>query len=553
MGDVSQGNVPGTGLDVSPPPPGDLVPKDPALKPVIICVDDELILLESLRDELRGAFQHQYWIEITDSGESALTLIEELEAEGYEIPLVISDYIMPGMKGDELLKQVHQRLPKTLKVMLTGQATIEAVSNAIHHAQLYRYIAKPWQSEDLRLTVAEAVNSYYQDKKLAAQTQQLIALNQALEEANQTLEARVEERTQALSQALFSLQAAQESLVRSEKMAALGQLVAGIAHEINTPMGAIRASIGSLVTASERALELLPPLLRALSQQELEDFQALLEETRRQRRVLVAREERQARRALAAELAAAGVTDSEGIALRLVTMGITVGGMQFLPLVIHPLGSQILEAAQSLTVQRNSGDRIQLAIEKATKIVSALKNYARQGNDSHPVRTNLQDNIDLVLTLYHNTIKQGIEVVKQYEPVPDIWAYPDELNQVWTNLVHNSIQAMGGQGTLTLTLKPQGEGVAVSFQDTGCGIPANIQAKIFDPFFTTKPVGEGSGMGLSIVHRIIERHGGYIALTSQPGGTTFQIFLPLGTPPSQEERGRGMIKELPRGDQGYLS
>ncbi|WP_008313418.1 ATP-binding protein [Leptolyngbya sp. PCC 6406] len=502
-------------------------------KPAIICVDDELILLESLRDELRQSFNQKFLIEIVDSGEGALELVEELLEEDYEIPLVISDYIMPGMKGDELLKRIHQRLPKTLKVMLTGQATIEAVGNAIQHAKLYRYIAKPWQPEDLRLTVSEAVNSYQQDKKLAAQNQQLLSLNQALEEANRTLEQRVDERTQALSTALDSLKAAQESLVQSEKMAALGQLVAGVAHEINTPMGAIRASIGSLITASARSLEQLPNLLRSLSEDQLADFQALLALTLEQRPMLVAREERQARRTIAADLAAAGVPDSETVALRLVSMGITQGITRFIPLLSHTLSPEILAAAQALTVQRNSGERIRLAVEKATKIVSALKSYARQSNDSEPLRTNLQDNIDMVLTLYHNNLKRGVEVVKQYESVPEIWGYPDELNQVWSNLIHNGIQAMNGQGTLTITLKLEGEAVHVSFSDTGSGIPENIQARIFDPFFTTKPVGEGSGMGLSIVHRIVDRHRGTITVASQPGATTFHVLLPLQPPPSK--------------------
>ena len=106
-------------------------------KLVIICVDDELILLESIRDELRDAFGQDYLIEIAESGEMALELIHELLQEGYEIPIVISDYIMPDMKGDELLRQIHERLPNTLKVMLTGQANVEAVSNAIKYAKLY--------------------------------------------------------------------------------------------------------------------------------------------------------------------------------------------------------------------------------------------------------------------------------------------------------------------------------------------------------------------------------------------------------------------------------
>ncbi len=146
-------------------------------KQVIICVDDETTVLRSLKTELKQALGKDYLIEIAESGEYALELIEELLEDGYEIPLIISDYIMPDMKGDELLKRVHLISPKTLKVMLTGQADIEAVGNAIKYAKLYRYIAKPWQAEDLKLTVTEAIYSYLQDKKLAEKNAKLQQLN----------------------------------------------------------------------------------------------------------------------------------------------------------------------------------------------------------------------------------------------------------------------------------------------------------------------------------------------------------------------------------------
>ena len=497
-------------------------------KLVIICVDDELILLESIRDELRDAFGQDYLIEIAESGEMALELIHELLQEGYEIPIVISDYIMPDMKGDELLRQIHERLPNTLKVMLTGQANVEAVSNAIKYAKLYRYISKPWQQEDLKLTVSEAIYAYLKDKKLAEQHLELMQLNQALEESNHTLEQRVAERTQALTEALESLKSAQESLVQSEKMAALGQLVAGVAHEINTPMGAIQASIHSLILASERSLQQLPALFRSISEERLTDFHRLLSTARQQRRILVSREERQARRLLTSELEAQGIADAEALANQLVQIGVTQNTADFLALLYDPQRDQILDAVQSLIIQHNSGGRIQLAVEKAAKIVSALKSYVHSG-DSQMTRANLQESIEMVLTIYHGNLKHGIEVIKQYEPVPDILCYPDELNQVWTNLVHNALQAMQHQGTLQIRLSQRNNRILAEFTDSGCGIPKAIQSKIFDPFFTTKPVGEGSGMGLSIVRGIVERHKGQISVESHPGQTRFSVALPIIT------------------------
>jgi two-component system NtrC family sensor kinase len=132
-----------------------------------------------------------------------------------------------------------------------------------------------------------------------------------------------------------------------------------------------------------------------------------------------------------------------------------------------------------------------------------------------------------VLTLYHNKIKHGVKVVRKYDKLPLIPCYPDELNQVWTNLIHNALYAMDYKGTLTIHVSHRDGYIVVAFTDTGKGIPDDLQAKIFEPFFTTKPQGEGSGLGLDIVKKIIDKHHGRIEVESQPGNTTFQIILPI--------------------------
>ncbi|WP_293136412.1 response regulator [Okeania sp. SIO3I5] len=119
----------------------------------IICVDDEPMILDSLRIELEGNLGDNYLIEFAQSGEEALEVFMELKEDNYEIPIVIADYIMPEMKGDELLQKIHSLDPETLKIMLTGQADVTGVGNAINYANLYRYIPKPWESHDLKLTV----------------------------------------------------------------------------------------------------------------------------------------------------------------------------------------------------------------------------------------------------------------------------------------------------------------------------------------------------------------------------------------------------------------
>ena len=159
-------------------------------KPIIICVDDEQTVLDSLKIALKKATENEYLIETALGAQEALELLSELLEDEYEVVLVISDYIMPGMKGDELLKRIHVISPKTIKIMLTGQAEIEVVGNAIKYAKLYRYIAKPWQSDDLKLTVKEALRSYSQEQQLAEK-------NTKLQQLNQELETLVEQRTAA--------------------------------------------------------------------------------------------------------------------------------------------------------------------------------------------------------------------------------------------------------------------------------------------------------------------------------------------------------------------
>jgi class 3 adenylate cyclase/DNA-binding NarL/FixJ family response regulator len=148
-------------------------------QPVIICVDDEPTVLLALKRELKSALGDECMVETAEGGEDALELFDELLEDRYEILLVISDYIMPDLKGDKVLKRIHEKSPNTVKIMLTGQADLEGITNAINTANLYRYIAKPWQSHDLALTIKEAISSYYKDKQIAQQNEELKQLNQS--------------------------------------------------------------------------------------------------------------------------------------------------------------------------------------------------------------------------------------------------------------------------------------------------------------------------------------------------------------------------------------
>lgn len=150
-------------------------------KNIIVCVDDELTILSALKAELKSIFVGDFLysgfiVEVAQSGSEAIDLIDELLANQHHIPLVISDYLMPNMRGDELLKQIHAKSPESIKIMLTGHATIEGVAYAITHARLYRYISKPWQQEDFKLTVTEAICRYFQDQEIKNKNNALEAL-----------------------------------------------------------------------------------------------------------------------------------------------------------------------------------------------------------------------------------------------------------------------------------------------------------------------------------------------------------------------------------------
>jgi len=150
--------------------------------PVILCVDDEKIILDSLEEQILNRLGNDFDVELAESGEEALEIIEELDSEGRELAVVVSDQLMPGMKGDEFLIKVHQTHPQTVKILLTGQASLDAVQNAINHARLYRYVNKPWEENDLMLTIEEAARSYLQYLQLLEYNRLLRSLNKAAQE-----------------------------------------------------------------------------------------------------------------------------------------------------------------------------------------------------------------------------------------------------------------------------------------------------------------------------------------------------------------------------------
>ena len=350
---------------------------------------------------------------------------------------------------------------------------------------------------------------------------------QLLAEYNCTLEHQVTERTLELSQALENLKTAQNKLIQSEKMVALGQLVAGVAHEINTPLGVIKASSYNNIKALSEFLEQMPKLFAQLSPQEQDLFFAFLKKSIQNKSQISSKEKRKLKSNLQGQLEKQGIAKARHIVNILADIGIYQEIDPFLPLLQSADVDLILQLAYNLArLHRNTNNAI-FAIERASKVLFALKNYAYYDPTGEKRQVDITEGIETVLELHYNHYKHGIEVVRNYSSLPLVFCYPDELIQVWTNLVHNAIQAMKGRGTLEINVKQQDGQIIVSITDSGCGIPPEIKDKIFQPFFTTKPMGEGSGLGLDISRKIIDKHHGDITVESSPGCTTFQVTLPV--------------------------
>ncbi len=342
----------------------------------------------------------------------------------------------------------------------------------------------------------------------------------------------LEQKSMELAMTLTELQATQQQLILAEKMAALGKLIANIAHEVNSPLGAIRASTDNIQSALQATLRGFPVLWRRLLSQQQDDFQALLERALAARQSATSREERQLRQTLARHLNEQGVADAAILADWLVEMGIWNDVEPFLPLLKAENAKDITEMAYNLVSQQRNADNIKMAVDRAAKVVFALKTYTQHDVSGRMRQASVSSTIEAVLTLYDSKLKQGVEVSKQYEDTSPILCYADQLSQVWTHLIHNAIQAMDNKGRLDIRVATDhgelpGDSIMVAITDSGGGIPDEVKPRIFEPFFTTRPTGEGSGLGLEIVRRIVEAHRGKIAFDSTPGRTTFRVWLPV--------------------------
>ena len=366
------------------------------------------------------------------------------------------------------------------------------------------------------------------EKKVKERTAALEMANQEILGAYTLAEASREQaeaaRLQA-TQALGELQAAQAQLIQAEKMASLGLLVSNVAHEINTPIASVKSSGATIADALESTLTNLPALLDILDQPDRKLFLQLITQTRGTDALLSTRDERMLTKQVTAVLEAAGVEGAIRKARLLVKLRAYTGAIEYVPLMIRPDSDFVLNVAASVADVVSGTSNINSAVDRVSRIVYALKELAGGERASAMFESYVHQSIERAIASFGTQI-HDVDIVRNYQDMGPLRCDSDALRQVWTHLLMNALQASNYRGTVMIGLRAMGNHAEVRIADFGAGIAPEIKERIFEPFFTTRTSGEGSGMGLAIVKRIVEQHQGTIEFTSEPGvGSTFTVTL----------------------------
>jgi signal transduction histidine kinase len=442
----------------------------------------------------------------------------ELNSSGNWIPVPGTTYTLPLAEG------THQLQVRSVNAL--GQLSQTATYSVVIPPPWYRtqwfvalailgFIGIGYGAYSLRVRSIRRQNKEL-ERQVQARTEEIRQRNADLQAQKDELEAMNEQIVQQT-----------EQLIEREKMAALGQLVSSVAHEINTPLGAIKGAAVSMHENLPLALQRFPVVLSSLSEAERTLLLGLIERAIHNSAKLTTREERSLRLELEQQLEDANVPEADELAEELVRIGVVKDILIFVPLFRHPRATEILHLAFKTGSLSKNLEIILSAIAKTQKTVLALKSYSfQQSNEAQSF--DLSDNIDTILTLFSNRLKQGagVELRTEYAEGVRLQGWPDRLGQVWTNLLDNALHAImkhppadGPQLRICMTRNDQT--VRVSITDNGPGIPSEIQDKIFQQFYTTKAKGEGTGLGLYICRQIVAEHGGTLTVESQPGQTTF--------------------------------
>lgn len=404
----------------------------------ILVVDDE----EAVRRLFANCLSEHYSCATAEDSQEALI---RLASEPFA--LVISDVNMPGLSGVDLLRRIVEHFPDTAVIMVSGIDRPQRVLDAVR-VGAFDYLIKPCNLEVLELTVERALE------------------RRMLFRNGKHYKQELERRNEELARQKAELESLQAQIIHSEKMASLGQLAAGVAHELNNPAGFIYGNmemLRSCVDGLERLLRFydkatLPAHLVA-------EINALKKEI-----------------------------DYE-----------------------NSLGD-----LQSIIADCHGG------AERIRDVVQNLRLFSRL-DEAEFKKVDLHEGIESTIRLLSQFYGSGsITLERRYVDLPPVDCYAGQLNQVWMNLLVNAAQAISREGKVRVMTRRENGMAVVSISDSGRGIAPEHLKKIFDPFFTTKPVGEGTGLGLSITYGIVERHSGTINIESRLGeGTTFTVAIPI--------------------------
>jgi two-component system NtrC family sensor kinase len=324
--------------------------------------------------------------------------------------------------------------------------------------------------DQVRHRTRELEAALHENRKITHALQRAQELMKEEIEERRRTQAELENEREAQRRLIDELAQAHGQLLQSEKLASIGQLAAGVAHEINNPIGFVDSNLRTLKTWVRRLLDVM-----SLEESMLA---GLAPEARA--RIEAARED---------------------------------ADLDYLQSDINTLIDESIEGAS-----------------RVRRIVQDLRDFSRAGGDEWNI-VDLHCGIEATLNVLRNELKYKADVVKDYGELPQVECMPSQLNQVVMNLLMNAAQAIPDRGTITIRTRLDGDHVTIAVEDTGAGMAADVQAKIFDPFFTTKPVGKGTGLGLSVSYGIIEKHGGKITVESEPGvGSRFTVRLPITRP-----------------------
>lgn len=431
---------PALGLTADLPSPG-------ASGERILIVDDSAIVRKAFSKRLSGRYA-------CVESDSAIDAINRLRETSFD--LVITDILMPGLSGIELLRKVVENHPETAVLVVSG---IDRPQRALDAMRLGAadYLIKPCDPEVLQITVER--------------TLERSALIKNARKYKHDLEARNEELLRKKEQ----LERLQAQIIHSEKMASLGQLAAGIAHELNNPVGYVHGNMEILEKCAAGLLTLL---------KYYDD---------------------------------AGITGpvAEGAAKIKAEIGYDY---------------TVSDLASIISDCRDGAERVR-------DIVQNLRTFSRL-DEAEFKTTDIHEGIDSTIRLLSRYFSGGkIRLLREYGELPSVEAYSAQLNQVWANLLINAAQAVAEKGgDVCIRTNVDEDSVVIAVTDNGVGIPPENLSRIFDPFFTTKAVGDGTGLGLSISFGIIERHGGKISVESKPGqGSTFTVTLPISYRPGIDD------------------